>query len=92
MVGAYQDVLGMKHNLFASPSEVNVVFENGKSVLKDFLPSQNIHDILEDLDYHMFNLQQKLFGKLKDDDLLFTLKKFLKDNGYLKIGMSSQKK
>jgi hypothetical protein len=40
----------------------------------------------------MFNLQQKLFSKLKDDNLLFTLKKFLKDNGYLKIGMSSQKK
>lgn len=92
LVGAYQDVLGMKHNLFASPSEVNVVFENDKAVLTDFLPSQNIHDILEDLDYHMFNLQQKLFSKLSDDSLLFTLKKFLKDNGYLKIGMSSQKK
>ena len=32
MWGAYQDTLGMKHNFFSHPTEVNVVFKDGKVV------------------------------------------------------------
>ena len=87
LVGAYQDTLGMKHNLFSSPSEVNVIFnQNGEHCLEDFLSSQNIYDILEDLDYGMENVQENLFNKLDDKYLLSVLKNILNDNGYLKIG------
>ncbi len=87
LVGAYQDVLGMKHNLFSYPSEVNVIFKNDKYELQDFIPSQNIYDILEDLDYGMENVQNNLFNKLEDKKLLSMLKEILNDNGYLKIGI-----
>jgi arginine decarboxylase len=87
LVGAYQDTLGMKHNLFASPSEINIEFDGEKMVYKDFLPSQNIHDILEDLDYGMKNVQDRLFSKLEDKTLLEKLKEILYDTGYLKIGI-----
>lgn len=87
LVGAYQDILGMKHNLFSYPSEVNVIFNNDKYELQDFIPSQNIYDILEDLDYGMENVQNNLFNKLEDKKLLSMLKDILNDNGYLKIGI-----
>lgn len=86
LVGAYQDILGMKHNLFSNPHEVNVTFTEEKYQLEDFIPSQNIYDILEDLDYGMENVQNILFNKLNDEILLGILKDILNDNNYLKIG------
>ncbi len=50
-VGAYQDILGMRHNLFSHPTEINVVFENNEVKLEKIIESQTIIDILEDIDY-----------------------------------------
>jgi len=84
LVGAYQDILGMRHNLFSSPSEVNVVFKNGKMEMESFLKSQSIMDIFEDLDYNPEDILQKLYKKTNDNRLKDILTICLNDNSYLK--------
>ena len=84
LVGAYQDVLGMKHNLFTSPSEVNIEFKDDEIIKSDILQSQKILDIFEDLDYDINDLQNRLFSKLQSDKLQDKIRQYLNDNGYLK--------
>ena len=82
-VGAYQDTLGMKHNLFSHPTEVNVVFKDGKVVLEKILESQKIIDILEDIDYDTNEIKSILKGRLQED-IYKDLEKYLNENSYLK--------
>ncbi len=82
-VGAYQDTLGMKHNLFSHPTEVNVVFKDGKVVLEKILESQKIIDILEDIDYDTDEIKNILKGRLQED-IYKDLEKYLNENSYLK--------
>jgi arginine decarboxylase len=84
LVGAYQDTLGMKHNLFSSPSEVNVIFENDTMKLENFLESQSIMDIFEDLDYNPNEILNLLCEKIDNTKLQEILKAFIYDNSYLK--------
>ena len=89
-VGAYQDILGMRHNLFAHPTEVNIVFDNNQVKLDKILESQKILDILEDIDYDINEIQDMLIKQIKETnianktDILNRLNKYLNDNGYLK--------
>ena len=82
-VGAYQDTLGMKHNLFSHPTEVNVVFKNGKVVLEKILESQKIIDILEDIDYDTDEIRSILRKNLNDHNYK-DIEKYLNENSYLK--------
>ena len=82
-VGAYQDTLGMKHNLFSHPTEVNVVFKDDEVVLEKLLESQKIIDILDDIDYDTEEIQTILSKRLPNETY-DTLKKYLNDNSYLK--------
>lgn len=82
-VGAYQDTLGMKHNLFSHPTEVNVVFKDEEVILEKILESQKIIDILEDIDYDTKTIKQKLKENL-DENTYNILKKYLNENSYLK--------
>ncbi len=85
LVGAYQDILGMRHNLFSSPSEINVVFdENGKMELNSFLKSQSIMDIFEDLDYNPKDILDQLLDKTQNKLLQERLVQYINDNSYLK--------
>ena len=84
MVGAYQDILGMRHNLFTSPTEAVIEFENNSYKITNLLQSQKILDIFEDLDYDINEIQQKLFEKLNDENLIKILNQYLYDNSYLK--------
>ncbi|MEA3553164.1 MAG: biosynthetic arginine decarboxylase [Campylobacterota bacterium] len=84
LVGAYQDILGMKHNLFSSPSQLNVVFENNEMKIENFIESQSIIEIFEDLDYNKDDILNKLISKTKDIELQSILKKYIHDNSYLK--------
>ena len=84
LVGAYQDVLGMRHNLFSSPTEVNIDFKDEKLNINSTLQSQKILDIFEDLDYDIQDISVKLFSKISDVKLQGVLKSLLHDNGYLK--------
>ena len=86
-VGAYQDILGMRHNLFSHPTEINVVFEKDEVKLEKILESQKIIDILEDIDYDTKEIKEILKNSL-DDNTYKILKKYLHENSYLKTAWS----
>ncbi|XPV69926.1 MAG: biosynthetic arginine decarboxylase [Halarcobacter sp.] len=86
-VGAYQDILGMKHNLFSHPTEVNVVFENNEVNLEKVLESQKIIDILEDIDYDTKEIKSILKQSL-DKKTYKMLESYLDQNSYLKTAWS----
>jgi len=94
LTGAYQEVLGMNHNLFTHPTEVVVNFdEKGNYHLEKLIESQNIMDVLDDMDYDKNSLDKrlkqqietsKLINKTKKSDLLGKLYLYLSENSYLK--------
>jgi arginine decarboxylase len=48
-VGAYQDILGMRHNLFSHPTEVTITKSKDGIRYDNLIKSQKIIDIFEDL-------------------------------------------
>lgn len=94
LVGAYQEVLGMAHNLFVHPIEATILLgENGDVEVTDILESQSISDILEDMDYDIAYIREALNEKIEHSTLINQSQKkqilgeiylFLNDNGYLK--------
>ncbi len=84
LVGAYQDILGMKHNLFSSPSEVNIIFEDGVMKQDKFLKSQSIIEIFDDLDYNSQDILDRLLSTTKNEQLKDILMEYINDNSYLK--------
>jgi arginine decarboxylase len=94
LTGAYQEVLGMNHNLFTHPTEVIVNFdEKGDYLLEHLVESQNIMDVLGDMDYDKSSLDKKLKQQIetsklinqgKKSDLLGKLYLYLSENSYLK--------
>ncbi len=95
LVGAYQEILGMKHNLFTHPTEVTVEFdENGDYRLERIVEAQSILDILYDLDYDLNELQSNLKSNLANSHLIDEEEKerifellalILNENSYLKM-------
>ncbi|MDB4257348.1 biosynthetic arginine decarboxylase [Arcobacteraceae bacterium] len=92
LVGAYQDVLGMKHNLFSSPSQVNITFENDEMKIESFIKSQSILDIFEDLDYNTDEIIDNLLNSTENKKLKDILQEYLEDNCYLKTTKIKGKK
>ena len=94
LVGAYQEVLGMKHNLFTHPTEATIIInEEGNYEIKNILESQSVMDILEDLDYDIHAIRDTLNERIENSALVDEKQKkhilgelylFLNDNGYLK--------
>ncbi|BCD60463.1 MULTISPECIES: biosynthetic arginine decarboxylase [unclassified Nitratiruptor] len=95
LVGAYQEILGMKHNLFTHPTEVTVRFDHNGYSLENMVEAQSILDILYDLDYDINEIQSNLKQLIAQSNcenkekLLEILSILLHENNYLKI---SQKK
>ncbi len=91
LVGAYQEILGMKHNLFTHPTEVTVHFTDEGYRLENMVESQSILDILYDMDYDINEIQSTLKRLIaesacKDKErLLEILTMLLHENNYLKI-------
>ncbi len=91
LVGAYQEILGMKHNLFTHPTEVTVHFDKDGYRLENMVESQSILDILYDMDYDINEIQanlKQLIAQSKcteKEKLLEILRMLLHDNNYLKI-------
>ncbi|HIP19241.1 MAG TPA: biosynthetic arginine decarboxylase [Sulfurovum sp.] len=94
LTGAYQEVLGMQHNLFTHPTEAMVHFkEDGSYHIDGLIEAQNLLDVLDDLDYDT-NLMDKtlkyqieestLISKEEKRELLGKLYLFLSENSYLK--------
>lgn len=103
LVGAYQEVLGMRHNLFTHPTEFSVVFneEDGQYTIENLLESQTILDVLEDLDYDTKEIERCLKQRLEDSkkitddtkkEVLGQLYVMLSENGYLRTVFKSEGK
>ncbi|MGA1846932.1 biosynthetic arginine decarboxylase [Deferribacter abyssi] len=100
LVGAYQETLGMDHNLFTHPTEFVVTFdEEGNYVLDDVIEAQNILDILDDLDYDVKDIERRLKQRIEDSklipddekkDVIGSLYLVLSENSYLKTVAGSR--
>ncbi len=94
LTGAYQEVLGMKHNLFTHPTECVISFdEKGKYHIEDLIEAQNLMDVLDDLDYDTNLIDKSLKYKIEESvhiskeekrELLGKLYLYLSENSYLK--------
>ncbi len=86
-VGAYQDVLGMRHNLFSNPTQINVFFEENKIKFKQIIKSQSISDILDDIDYNTYEIKN-IFKNSLDEDTYNIVQSYINENSYLKTTWS----
>ena len=94
LTGAYQEVLGMKHNLFTHPTEVTVEFDDeGNYYLKNLMESQNIMDVLEEMNYNRNYIDNMLKDLIEKSNLISKEEKrnfqsklnfYLSGNSYLK--------
>lgn len=92
-VGAYQETLGMSHNLFTHPNECSIeVTENGYTLV-NIVESENILDILDDIGYDKAQILIQLKNNLANStftteeeksDTLQQLELYLYQNGYLR--------
>ena len=92
-VGAYQETLGMSHNLFTHPNECNVEITDEGYTLHNLIESDNILDILDDIGYDKAQILIQLKNKLANStfsteeeksDTLQKLELYLYQNGYLR--------
>jgi len=92
-VGAYQETLGMNHNLFTHPNEYTIKIDDDSYKIENKIESKSILNILDSIGYD----KDKILKKLKTDlvksdfitekeknDTLAKLKKFVEQNGYLR--------
>ncbi len=93
MIGAYQEVLGMHHNLFTHPTEVVVQFDDEGYRLTDIIDAQSLMDILADMDYDTDRIdktlkrlieESSLMSESQKSDILGKLYLYLSENSYLK--------
>ncbi|MDR0747603.1 MAG: biosynthetic arginine decarboxylase [Helicobacteraceae bacterium] len=93
LVGAYQEVLGMRHNLFSHPTEAVVEIDDEGYHIRDLKPSASLLDILDDIDYDTTDVQRQLKKRIerselipedKRQDVLAELYLYLSENSYLK--------
>jgi arginine decarboxylase len=92
-VGAYQEVLGMKHNLFTRPTVTTIHITDHGYEISDMVKSASLIEILEDLNYNPLEIKEKILGKIQNsscvapDEHTTIYKKIetiLEENGYLK--------
>ncbi len=90
LVGAYQEVLGMRHNLFEKPTEVTIHIDEDGYHLENLQESQSIYDTLNSLGYDMTSLEKKLESQITDMKDFEKLKDLLKDNSYLRTFINQE--
>jgi len=92
-VGAYQETLGMDHNLFTHPNEYTIKINDEAYEIINEVESKSILNILESIGYK----REDILGKLKHNliisdfitekeknDTLAKLETFVEQNGYLR--------
>jgi len=94
LTGAYQEVLGMQHNLFTHPTEAVINFsDNGSYTIDNLIEAQNLIDVLDDLDYDTNLIEKTLKYQIEESThiskeekrvLLGKLYLYLSENSYLK--------
>ena len=92
-VGAYQETLGMNHNLFTHPNEYTIIINDTNYEITNAIESKNILNILDSLGYDTNKILNQLKDNLKNsefitekekNDTLANLERFLHQNGYLR--------
>ncbi|HUH41481.1 MAG TPA: biosynthetic arginine decarboxylase, partial [Sulfurimonas sp.] len=92
-VGAYQETLGMNHNLFTHPSEYTIIIDENDYEIINAVESKSILDILDSIGYDAQEVSKKLKDTLSNSsfitaqeksDTLAKLELFLHQNGYLR--------
>lgn len=93
LVGAYQEVLGMQHNLFGHPTEATVHCGEDGYKITNVVPSENLLDILDNMQYNIKDVEKRLrnnietspaIGEEERNQVLGELYLILSENGYLK--------
>jgi arginine decarboxylase len=102
LTGAYQEVLGMKHNLFTHPTEAVINFdEAGKYSIDKLIEAQNLIDVLDDLDYDTNIIDKTLKYRIEESthinkeekrELLGKIYLYLSENSYLKTIQANNEK
>jgi len=100
LTGAYQEVLGMKHNLFTHPTEVTVTFDaNGEFKLTNLVEAENTLEVLSDMNYDKEFLNKQLQRQLENsllidsqqkEELLKKLNLYVDEHSYLKTVIASR--
>lgn len=94
LTGAYQEVLGMQHNLFTHPTEVTVDFNTqGDYELNNIIEAKNTLEVLDGINYDSKVIMKKLKEQIinakqiqavEKEKLLKHLYLYLNENNYLK--------
>ncbi len=92
-LGAYQETLGMQHNLFTHPNEYTIVINDTGYTIENCVESKSILNILTSIGYN----EEEILKKIKSDltasrfitekeksDTLTRLETFIYQNGYLR--------
>ncbi len=92
-VGAYQETLGMKHNLFTHPSEYTINIDEQTYHITKPMESKNLLEILSSIGYDANEIEKQLkvdllnssfISEQEKSDTLAKLELFLSQNGYLR--------
>ena len=95
-VGAYQETLGMHHNLFSHPNECTIFINEESYTVEHIVESEPLLDVLGTLGYDKKKILNELKRNLANtsfitekekSDRLAQLKLFLHQNGYLRTTM-----
>jgi arginine decarboxylase len=90
LTGAYQEILGMSHNLFVKPTEVIVDIKDNKYDILEIKNSANILDILESIGYDKELIKNKIIKEdISQEMRAFVLEIFDSDN-YLKKSINDK--
>ncbi len=92
-VGAYQETLGMQHNLFTHPNEYTIEIDDDSHHIINGVESKSLLNVLHDIGYNKDIILNKLKNDLKQSsfitekeksDTLLKLEAFVEQNGYLR--------
>jgi len=94
LTGAYQEVLGMQHNLFTHPTEAVINFDaEGNYSIDNLTDAEDLMDVLDNLNYDTNALDKVLKQRITESkmiteeekrELLGKLYLYLSENSYLK--------
>ena len=83
LLGAYQDILGMKHNLFDKPNEIVVEITENSFEIIEITQSKSLINILTDIGFSKKIITEMLEQQSLDKKLLRQLKKYFNKINYL---------
>jgi len=93
LVGAYQDILGMKHNLFEQPTRAIIEFVDDEYKITNIVHSKNLSDIIHTIGYESTSVVENIQRKVElspqmeheqKKQVLDKLHTYIGENGYLK--------